>query len=151
MTHTRLGATGDRSVSQIAYNLFRNQARPEILCAVPQDRCVPAFITAHDWEFRGTLSPPADAPPGFNAKAARSGVRFNGFYLFQLTMDEAAPGGLGGAHSAEGEASGPGAAPTPRSNARRSGRPDGRALEPQLDLRRLDKPVPPRWRQGGCG
>jgi hypothetical protein len=39
------------------------------------------------------LSPPARLPPGFDEKAAEVGMRFNGFYLFQLTGKEQLPAG----------------------------------------------------------
>lgn len=68
-----------------AYNLFRNKLRPEILCAVPEDRPVPHFLDPEQWMFERPLRPSDARPLGFNDKAARAGVRFNGFYLFQGT------------------------------------------------------------------
>ncbi len=67
------------------YNLFRNRQRPELLCAVPEDRPVPSFLEPDDWSFEWPLRPPDMRPPGFEDRAAHVGVRFNGFYLFQLT------------------------------------------------------------------
>lgn len=67
-----------------AYNLFRNKQRPDIICAVPEDRPVPHFIDAEQWTFEQALRPTEDHPPGFDRKAARTGVRFNGFYLFYV-------------------------------------------------------------------
>jgi hypothetical protein len=66
------------------YNLFRNRQRPQLICAVPEDRPVPGFVLAEDWRFDGPLRP-SDVPPrGFHARAASAGIRFNGFYLFHL-------------------------------------------------------------------
>jgi hypothetical protein len=67
------------------YNLFRNRQRPELLCAVPEDRPVPGFVVPGDWRFERALRPSDMGPPGFEDRAAQAGVRFNGFYLFQLT------------------------------------------------------------------
>jgi hypothetical protein len=65
-----------------AYNLFRNKQRPDIICAVPEDRPVPHFIDQERWTFEQPLRPLQARPPGFDSKAAHTGVRFNGFYLF---------------------------------------------------------------------
>jgi hypothetical protein len=65
-----------------AYNLFRNKQRPEIICAVPEDRPVPRFIDPEQWTFEQPLRPLEVRPLGFDSKAAHVGVRFNGFYLF---------------------------------------------------------------------
>ncbi|UVF22523.1 hypothetical protein HPT29_025585 (plasmid) [Microvirga terrae] len=67
------------------YNLFRNTPRPELLCAVPEDRPVPGFLDPSGWRFEQTLRPSDRSPAGFDEWAARAGVRFNGFYLFQIT------------------------------------------------------------------
>jgi hypothetical protein len=67
------------------YNLFRNRQRPEILFAVPEDRPVPGFLDPGNWMFERPLCPSDNSPPGFEDRAANVGVRFNGFYLFQLT------------------------------------------------------------------
>jgi hypothetical protein len=68
-----------------AYNLFRNKRHPAIICAVPEDRTVPGFITGKAWSFGGKVADRAQQPPGFDQAAAQVAVRFNGFYLFQLT------------------------------------------------------------------
>jgi hypothetical protein len=68
-----------------AYNLFRNKRHSDILCAVPEDRCVPDFITGKAWSFDSKVTDRAQQPPGFDPEAAQVAVRFNGFYLFQLT------------------------------------------------------------------
>jgi hypothetical protein len=65
-----------------AYNLFRNKCLPEIVCAVPEDRPVPHFIDSEQWAFEQPLRSPEARPAGFDSNAARTGVRFNGFYLF---------------------------------------------------------------------
>jgi hypothetical protein len=67
------------------YNLFRNRQRPELLCAVPENRPVPGFVVPGDWRFERALRPSDMGPPGFEDRAAQVGVRFNGFYLFQIT------------------------------------------------------------------
>jgi hypothetical protein len=51
---------------------------------VPQDCVVPAFVTAERWVFEGVLDDSATAPPGFDQSAATLGVKYNGFYLFQI-------------------------------------------------------------------
>jgi PAS domain-containing protein len=71
-----------------AYNLFRNKSRPEILCAVPEDYPIPSFISSEQWTYVGSLRSGAARPPGFCNRAATTGVRFNGFYLFQVTAAE---------------------------------------------------------------
>jgi hypothetical protein len=40
-------------------------------------------VTEPAWEFDRKLDPAA-APRGFDRDAAKVGVRFNGFYLFQV-------------------------------------------------------------------
>ena len=67
------------------YNLFRNRRRPDLICAVPEDRPVPGFVDPDVWSFERTLRPLDMSPPGFEDWAAQAGVRFNGFYLFQIT------------------------------------------------------------------
>jgi hypothetical protein len=66
------------------YNLFRHADRAEIICAVPEVRPVPAFITGPPWSFVGRVRDCAAASSGFNYRAAEESVQFNGFYLFQL-------------------------------------------------------------------
>jgi PAS domain-containing protein len=81
--HQRAPARSE--ASDCAYNLFRNKQRPEILCAVPEDRPVASFIGPEQWVYEGSLGAQEARPSGFDDKAASAGVRFNGFYLFQLT------------------------------------------------------------------
>ncbi|KAA2238159.1 adenylosuccinate synthetase [Salinarimonas soli] len=67
-----------------AYNLFRRRSEPDLVCAVPEDRTVPEFVTASDWEFGGKTT---GAPMGdFDLQAARASVRFNGFYLYHAYL-----------------------------------------------------------------
>lgn len=67
------------------YNLFKNKQRSEILCAVPEDHPIPGFLGPEQWTFDRPLRPLDMLPPGFHERAAQTGVRFNGFYLFQVT------------------------------------------------------------------
>ncbi|HVL73287.1 MAG TPA: hypothetical protein VM434_15580 [Beijerinckiaceae bacterium] len=66
-----------------AYNLFRRKGDTDLFCAVPEECAVPGFLQGRSWEFSGRLSEPRSAPIGFDARAATTGVRLNGFYLFQ--------------------------------------------------------------------
>ena len=68
----------------IVFNLFKRRRAPDLYCAVPEDAAVPAFIGAERWEFDGRADR-AKTPPGFNARAARTASRLNGFYMFQRT------------------------------------------------------------------
>ena len=63
------------------YNLFRREDKPDLYCAMPDDRPVPTFLHGNHWAFVGQITEAA-ALPGFRADVARSGVRLNGFYLF---------------------------------------------------------------------
>ena len=67
------------------YNLFRRKGRTELVCAIPEDRLVPDFITGASWEFGGKLENAHRHPFAFNREAADASVRVNGFYLFQMT------------------------------------------------------------------
>jgi hypothetical protein len=51
---------------------------------VPQDCVVPAFVTAERWAFEGVVNDTAPVPAGFDQSAATLGVKYNGFYLFQV-------------------------------------------------------------------
>jgi hypothetical protein len=70
---------------ECTYNLFRNKQRPDLFCAVPSYRPVPSFLVRNDWTFERPLHAAESAPAGFEDRAATVGVRFNGFYLFQVT------------------------------------------------------------------
>lgn len=65
-----------------AYNLFRSNQADGLLCAVPEERSVPPFVTGPRWTFYGRVGDGREPPLGFDGKAAETGVRFNGFYLF---------------------------------------------------------------------
>jgi len=71
-----------------AFNLFRHKLKPNLVCAVPEDYPVPAFLDASAWAFAGKVGEPTTIPLGFKSKAAEAGVRFNGFYLFQASLIE---------------------------------------------------------------
>jgi hypothetical protein len=66
------------------YNLFRRADRPELICAVPENRPVPAFIRGPPWDFVGRVRDRAIGSLRCNHEAAAASVRYNGFYLFQL-------------------------------------------------------------------
>lgn len=75
--------SGVVSATMHAYNLFRHKAEGDVYCAVPEDRAVPAFLNASVWEFTGKVDYAGALPSGFDAKVASTGVRFNGFYVYQ--------------------------------------------------------------------
>jgi hypothetical protein len=64
------------------HNLFRRTAVPDLYCAVPEGRPVPAFIRAPEWEFAGTQKAGTPVPVGFRARAACVALRHRGFYAF---------------------------------------------------------------------
>ncbi|UMY15521.1 hypothetical protein MMB17_12160 [Methylobacterium organophilum] len=66
-----------------SYNLFRRKGGESLCCAVPESHAVPRFVTGGRWTFEGRVEEAAGVPRGFDGKAAATGVRFNGFYLFQ--------------------------------------------------------------------
>jgi hypothetical protein len=67
-----------------SYNLFRRADREALVCAVPEDSPVPAFIRGTSWEFGGRLEGTTIGSSQFDREAADISVRYNGFYLFQL-------------------------------------------------------------------
>jgi len=69
-------------------NLFRNKQRTALFCAVPEHRPIPAFLNPDQWIFEQPLQASDLSPPGFEDRAASVGVRFNGFYLFQITASQ---------------------------------------------------------------
>src|SRR4051794_6584478 len=73
-------ALGQRELAP-SYTLFRSEDKPDLYCAVPEDRAVPVFVQGDHWTFVGRITRAA-ALPGFQEEQARSGVRLNGFYLF---------------------------------------------------------------------
>jgi hypothetical protein len=68
---------------ECTYQLFRNQQRPQLLCAVAADRPLPGFLLPEQWLREGTLGPSDAAPPGFRERAAVTGIRLNSYHLFQ--------------------------------------------------------------------
>jgi hypothetical protein len=66
----------------VTYNLFRSKDLGDLYCAVPEDRAIPPFLNAGAWSYDRKLLGD-DAPREFDRAAARVGVRFNGFHLFQ--------------------------------------------------------------------
>ena len=64
------------------YNLFRHKGQENLVCAVPEERRVPAFLNGQIWVYSGRIRGQGETPLGFDARAAAAGVRFNGFYLF---------------------------------------------------------------------
>ncbi len=66
------------------YNLFRHADRTELICAVPEVRPVPAFITGPAWSFVGRVRDYAGGSSGFDHQSAEVSAHYNGFYLFQL-------------------------------------------------------------------
>jgi hypothetical protein len=67
---------------ECTYNLFRNRRRPDLFCAVPN------FLAPKDWAFERPLHVAEPEPAGFDDQAATVGVRFSGFYLFQVTASQ---------------------------------------------------------------
>jgi hypothetical protein len=66
------------------YKLFRSRNWPDLACAVPEDRALPPFMTDASWEFVGTLTSATHPQIKFDETAADVGVRYCGFYLFQV-------------------------------------------------------------------
>jgi hypothetical protein len=85
MSSIQLQASARAPARDCTYNLFRSRRRPDLICAVPEDRPVPGFLDPGEWRFERTLRPLDMSPAGFENRAAQAGVRFNGFYLFQIT------------------------------------------------------------------
>jgi hypothetical protein len=65
-----------------SYNLFRSNETDGLVCAVPEDRTVPHFVSEPFWVFEGRVDNTRGLPLGFDDKAAAAGVRFNGYYLY---------------------------------------------------------------------
>ena len=76
-------ADGGHEPFYCAFNLFRRREEADLFCAVPEDCVVPPFLGENGWQFYGKAIDLRTAPPGFDARAADVGVRFNGFHLFQ--------------------------------------------------------------------
>lgn len=75
------------------YNLFRHKQAPDLVCAVRQDRPVPSFVSAAEWEYsREFLDDGSTTLAGFQRAAAAWATRKAGYYLFQFcgpSLDEA--------------------------------------------------------------
>lgn len=71
------------AVATRGYNLFRRIDAPELICAVPDDRAVPSFITNEGWAFVERVEAGEELPRGFDSHAADAVVAWNGFYLFE--------------------------------------------------------------------
>lgn len=84
MSVSQESATARVDAHDCSYNLFCNKQRPELYCAVPEDRPIPHFLGPEQWMFECSLHPWDRPPPGFRSRVAYVGVRFNGYYLFQL-------------------------------------------------------------------
>jgi hypothetical protein len=92
MTMIHDPAAASSVLRECAYNLFRNNQRPKLFCAVPEDRPIPGFIDAEAWSFERVLRSQDVAPPGSHERAARAGVRYDGFYVFHVTAREPSSG-----------------------------------------------------------
>jgi len=66
----------------VTYNLFRQGRDPAILCAVPNDKPVPAFIRGRAWSFERVIEVGRDSVEGFEPELATTAGDLNGFYLF---------------------------------------------------------------------
>ncbi|WP_245239756.1 hypothetical protein [Methylobacterium variabile] len=73
------------------YNLFRRREEPDLICAVPNDFPVPAFVSGEAWTYAGSISAPSEAPAGFSAEAAEHGAEICGFHLFHVLPAAAVP------------------------------------------------------------
>lgn len=72
-----------RPIASRGFNLFRRIDAPELICAVPDDRAVPGFITSEGWAFIERVEAGEPLPQGFDAHAADAVLAWNGFYLFE--------------------------------------------------------------------
>lgn len=83
MTMIHDAATANPFLREGTYNLFRNNERPSLFCAVPEHRSVPGFIDAEAWSFERlfparmsrhpvfTTEPPEQAASGLSMTARR--------------------------------------------------------------------------------
>jgi hypothetical protein len=88
MTHYQARAHVGEGSYRLTYNLFRRRGKPDLHCAVPQDRPVPSFLDATFWEFAGSFGEGGAAPSGFEHAAALIGTRVIGFHLFQVLRND---------------------------------------------------------------
>jgi len=66
----------------VTYNLFRHRRDPAILCAVPNDKPVPAFISGGAWLFERVIQAGGEPVDSFEPALAEIAGNMNGFYLF---------------------------------------------------------------------
>jgi hypothetical protein len=66
----------------VTYNVFQHGRDPAILCAVPNDKPVPAFINGPAWAFETAIQVGQSATEGFRPTLAVKAESLNGFYLF---------------------------------------------------------------------
>lgn len=68
---------------ECTYQLLRNRQRPQLLCAVAADCPLPGFLVPEQWLRDDPLCPSDVAPPGFQERAAVTGMQLKGYHLFQ--------------------------------------------------------------------
>lgn len=84
------------------YNLFCRKGHAALVCAIPEDWPVPAFIMAELWVYGGKLETSDVDPSAFNHETADASVRLIGFYLFQVTKAlDGSPSKQGGSAKVE--------------------------------------------------
>ena len=74
------------AVRDCTYNLFRNRPRPEILCAVPQDHPVRASLARRNGFLSKRSALPIHRHRASTIEPLMLGMRFDGLYLFQVTV-----------------------------------------------------------------
>ena len=65
-----------------SHNLFHRRNEPDLFCAVPETKPIPAFITSTQWAFAGTLDGRRPPLPGFREAAAKFAGDTREFYIF---------------------------------------------------------------------
>ncbi|GGE52479.1 hypothetical protein GCM10007276_31880 [Agaricicola taiwanensis] len=65
-------------------NLFCRADLPELVCAVPEDQPLPAFITTPAWGFVGRIAESKVHALSAHRPTTEPSTKLNGFYLFQL-------------------------------------------------------------------
>ncbi|WP_288587233.1 hypothetical protein [uncultured Methylobacterium sp.] len=80
-----------RSQRRPTFNLFRRRAEPDLVCTVPNDFPVPAFLASGAWSYAGSLCAVSPPPPGFRTEMAEHGAETCGFHLFQQLPAGVAP------------------------------------------------------------
>ena len=78
-----------------SYNLFRRKLEPDLCCAIPQDKPIPAFVDGNAWEFAGTVTDTGPRmPAGFKRSAAPIAVSLTGYYVFHALPESMERRGL---------------------------------------------------------